>query len=71
MRATWTSRFAGIALTAVVVVAAGIATAAQAPDPLVGTLEAGFGKVDLQVRADAQERDRCHRSGGQRDQGRH
>ena len=37
MRATWTSRFAGIALTAVFAAAIGLAAAAQAPDPLVGT----------------------------------
>jgi hypothetical protein len=44
MRATWTSRFAGIALTAIVVVAVGIATAAQAPDPLVGTWKLDLAK---------------------------
>lgn len=37
MRATWTSRFAGIAVTAVFAAAMGLAAAAQAPDPLVGT----------------------------------
>jgi len=37
MLATLTSRFARIAVTAVVVAAMGLAAAAQAPDPLIGT----------------------------------
>ena len=37
MRATWTRRYLGIALTAVFALAVGAAARAQAPDPLVGT----------------------------------
>ena len=37
MRATWTRLALGIAFTAVCALALGVATAAQAPDPLVGT----------------------------------
>jgi hypothetical protein len=37
MRATWTRRCAGIALTAVFALAVNVAARAQAPDPLVGT----------------------------------
>jgi hypothetical protein len=37
MRATWTSRLLGTAFTAAFVAAIGLAAAAQAPDPLVGT----------------------------------
>jgi hypothetical protein len=37
MRATWTSRFTGIAVTAVFAAAIGLTATAQAPDPLVGT----------------------------------
>jgi len=37
MRATWTSRVVGIAVTTIFAMAMGIAASAQAPDPLVGT----------------------------------
>ena len=44
MRATWTSRLARMALTAVAVAVLGLATAAQAPDPLVGTWKLDLAK---------------------------
>ena len=37
MRATWTSRFVGMAFTTVFVAAMGLGATAQAPDPLMGT----------------------------------
>jgi hypothetical protein len=37
MRASWTSRFIGVAFTAAFVATIGLAAAAQAPDPIVGT----------------------------------
>ncbi len=37
MRATWTSRFLGIAFTAVLVATMGLGATAQTPDPLMGT----------------------------------
>lgn len=44
MRATWTSRFVGLAVTAVFTAAMGLAAAAQAPDPLVGTWKLDLAK---------------------------
>jgi hypothetical protein len=37
MRATWTSRFVGLAVTAAFAAALGLSASAQAPDPLIGT----------------------------------